>query len=174
VGLVDAPDLRHELRSQEKAAQHRLPPDVEIAVLEADRLVDRRVGLVDVEGRRLRLGQDGQLAGLELDLARGQAGVLRARQAAGHGALDGHHELGAAAGGGGMRVGRVGRVDDDLGDPMAVANVEEDELAVVAAAVDPARQAGAAAFVGAAEGAAGVGPIGSGEAGGRLRHRGVS
>ena len=39
-------------------------------------------------------------------------------------------------------LGRVGRVDDDLGDPVAVAEVEEDQLAVVAAAVDPAGEAG--------------------------------
>ncbi len=58
VGLVDAPDLRYELRAQEEATQHRLAPDVEVAVLEADRLVDGRVRLVDVEGRRLRLGED--------------------------------------------------------------------------------------------------------------------
>ena len=35
---------------------------------------------------------------------------------------------------------RLGRVDDDLGDPVAIAEVEEDQLAVVAPAVDPARQ----------------------------------
>ncbi len=37
-----------------------------------------------------------------------------------------------------VRLGRVGFVDDDLRDPVPVTQVEEDQLAVVAAAMDPA------------------------------------
>ena len=65
-----------------------------------------------------------------------------------------------------MGLGRVGLVDDDLGQPVAVAQVEEDELAVVAAPMDPAGQPGGRAGIGGAQLAAGVGPVGRGEAGG--------
>ena len=68
-----------------------------------------------------------------------------------------------------MGVRLLGPVDDDLGDPVAVAEVEEDQLAVVAAAMDPARQAGGRPGVGGPQRAAGVGPVGRGEAvGGRV------
>ena len=43
-----------------------------------------------------------------------------------------------------MGLGGVGRVDDDLGDPVPVAEVDEDQLAMVAPAVDPAGQPGRA------------------------------
>ncbi len=58
-----------------------------------------------------------------------------------------------------MRFGRFRRVDDDLGDPVPVAQVEEDELAVVTAAVDPAGQARADACVRSAQLAAGMAAV---------------
>ena len=60
---------------------HRLAAQVQVAVAQPDALVDRGVGLVDVERRRLRLGQDLDLGGPELDGARRQLGVLGAGQA---------------------------------------------------------------------------------------------
>ena len=56
--VVDLADRLDHPRAQEQALGHRLAADVEVAVLEPQDLVDRRVGLVDVERRRLRLGQD--------------------------------------------------------------------------------------------------------------------
>ncbi len=41
-----------------------------------------------------------------------------------------------------VRLGRVRAIDDDLGDPVAVAQVQEDQLAVVAASMDPAGESG--------------------------------
>ena len=61
-------------------------------------------------------------------------------------------------------------VDDDLGEAVPVAQVEEDELAVVAAAVDPAGERRVRPRVGGAQLAAGVGAIGRGEAGEVGRH----
>ena len=58
-----------------------------------------------------------------------------------------------------MCVGLIGPIDDDLGDPVPIAQVEEDQLAVVAAAMNPARQAGVVTGVGRAEGAAGMRPV---------------
>jgi hypothetical protein len=54
-------------------------------------------------------------------------------------------------------------VEDDLGDAEAVAEVEEDEAAVVAAAVDPAHEGDGFAGVGRAELAAGVRALKSAE-----------
>ena len=164
VGVVDLADRLDHPAAEHQPALHRLAPDVEVAVLEAQALVDRRVRLVDVERRRLRLGQDLDVGRLELDRAGRQLRVLRAGQAQRDGALDHHDELGADAAGLRVGVGRIGLVDDDLGDPVAVAQVEEDQLAVVAPAVDPAGQPGGRARVGRAELAAGVRAVGRGEA----------
>ena len=72
----------------------------------------------------------------------GQLGVLGAGQAQRDRTLDGHDELGTDPAG--LLVGgrRVRLVDDDLGDPVPVAQVQEDQLAVVAPPVDPARTGG--------------------------------
>ena len=96
----------------------------------------------------------------ELDRPGRQTRVLRPVEARGDVALDADDELApdAARRRVGLRI--VGLVDDDLGDPVAVAEVEEDQLAVVAAAVDPARQTGRDPGVGGPEGAAGMGPVG--------------
>ena len=68
----------------------------------------------------------------------------RARDVAG----DRDDELAADAAGDRVGVRLLRLVDDDLGDAVAVAQVEEDQLAVVAAAVDPARQPRVGARVG--------------------------
>ena len=60
-------------------------------------------------------------------------------------AVDLEHELAAGARGDRMRLGRFGRIDDDLRHAVAVAQVDEDELAHVAAAVDPAGERHASA-----------------------------
>ena len=79
-------------------------------------------------------------------------------------------ELGADALGVGVGARGVGLVDHDLGDPVAVAQVEEDELAVVAAAVDPAGEAGGDARIGRAQLAVRVRAVGRGEAGSGVGH----
>ena len=57
----------------------------------------------------------------------------------------------------GVAVGDKLLVENDLGDAAAVAEVEEDEVAVVAAAVDPAHEDDVLACVGGAQIAAEVG-----------------
>ena len=74
----------------------------------------------------------------DLDLAGGQARVDRLGGARHDVAADGDHELGAQRLGDGVRLRRHGRVEHQLDDAAAVAQVDEDELAVVAAAGDPA------------------------------------
>ena len=123
-----------------------------------------RVRLVDVERRGLRLGQDLDVGRLELDGAGRQLRVLGAGQPLRDRPRDRDDELGADPAGRRVGLGRVGLVDDDLGDPVAVAQVEEDQLAVVAPAVDPAGQPRGRAGVAETELAAGVRAVGRGEA----------
>ena len=61
-------------------------------------------------------------------------------------------------------------VDDDLGDAMTVTDVQEDQLAVVAASVDPAGQARLDARIGRAQMTGSVRAVGRGETGGSVRH----
>ena len=84
-------------------------------------------------------------------------------------ALDFDDELAAHAAGRVMSLGRVGVIDDDLGESVAIAEVQEDQLAVVATSMDPARQPDAGTLVGGAQGATGMGAIGRGEAKVRAR-----
>src|SRR4029079_463254 len=120
----------------------RLAPELEVAVAQPERLVDRGVRIVDVERRRLRLAQDRHGARSELDGPGWEARVLGPRQPRRDVALDGDHELAPDPARDRVGLRPLGLVDDDLGDPVPVAEVEEDQLAVVAAAMDPAREAG--------------------------------
>jgi len=61
--------------------------------------------------------------------------------------------------------GRIGLVDDDLGEAVAIAQVQEDQLAVIASAMDPAGQVHLRAGITGAQLATGVGPVGRGKAG---------
>ena len=133
-------------------------------------LVDGCIGLVDIERWRLRLGQDLEVRGAELDLAGRELLVLGAGQAFRDRAAHGQDELRADAAG--LLVGgRVfGLVDDDLGDPVAVAQVQEDQLAVVASPMDPAREAGVGARVGCPQLPVGMSAVGRGETAGGCIH----
>jgi hypothetical protein len=141
VGVMHVGDRAQQARPQCQALAHRLAPEVEIAVLEAEALVDLGVRLVDRKGRGLRFRQDAQVARPQLDLARRELRILGTRQAAGDLTLHAHRELRPKPARGRVHLRPLRPVDDDLGDPLAVADVEEDQLAEVAPPVDPARQA---------------------------------
>ena len=170
VGVVDLADRLDHPAAEHQPALHRLAPDVEVAVFEPQALIHRGVGLVDVERRRLRLGQDLDLGRLELDRAGRELRVLRAGQPRRDGPGDHDDELGADPAGDRVRGRGIRLVDDDLGDPVPIAQVEEDQLAVVTAAVDPARQARGGTRIADPQLAAGVGPVGRGEARGGVAH----
>ena len=130
---------------------------VEITVREAQVLVADF--LVERERRHLGLVEHGQGVGDEFDLARGQRGVGLALQTRGDLAGDGDDILRAQA------VGLPGHLrvflgpEDDLGDALAVAQVDENDAAVVAARIDPTGQRGGLAHVGGAELGAGMGTV---------------
>ena len=109
--------------------------------------------------RQARVVQDEQLGGLNLDFAGrhlGIDGVLVAQAHLAHGGDDvlRPHLLALQVAVGGQLL-----VQHDLRDAGAVAQVEEDEVAVVAAAVDPAHQHHLLAGVGGAQFAAEMRPF---------------
>ena len=83
-----------------------------------------------------------------LDLAGRQAGVDRLGVAGDDRAADAHHELGAQPLGEMVRLGREAGIEDELHEAGAVAQVDEDEIAVVAPAGHPAGQPHVAPDVG--------------------------
>ena len=126
-----------------------LPAQVEVAVPVADVVAGGLVGL-DRERQRRGRRQHPQLGGDHLDLTGRQLGVLVALRPAAHLAGDQHAELVA------QRV-RLLLADDDLDVPRGVAEVEEDDPAVVAAAGHPAGEGDGGAGVGRAQRAGVVG-----------------
>ena len=147
-----------ELRAHEEVLLQRRAAQIEVAVLEAHRLAG--VGVVaDRERRRLGAREDVQPGRLDLDLAGRQLGVdvVAARDDA---AGDADAELGAQLAGERVRLGVDVGAEDDLGDAAAIAQIDEDAAAVIAARGDPAHEDDlAVADVGGAQVAATVGAL---------------
>ena len=141
--------------AQHQVLLHLRPAQVEHAVLEAHGL--GQVLVVELERRRQRRVEDLDLVREHLDLAGHEVRVDRAFGARPHEA--GHarctNSLRSVLGGR-ERRGAV-RVADDLHQAFAVAQVDEDDAAVVAAAMDPAHQRDGLAEVAAVDAAAVVG-----------------
>ena len=136
LGLHLLADDRDELRPRADVSLQLVPAEVEPAIAEAQRLVD--VLLVELERERRARRDDVELVDLELDLAGRQVRVDVLRRARGDLALRAKHELVADVVRGRGRLRRALGVDDELADPRRVAEVDEDEPAVVAAPRDPA------------------------------------
>ena len=92
-------DLLHEPAARQDASLEGLAPDVEIAVLQAHRLVDVRVRVVDDEGRRLRRREHLDVRARSSTAPVASFGVLRAGQPRGDVPPDLEHELRADRGG---------------------------------------------------------------------------
>ena len=121
-------------------------------MLEPHRLAG--VGVVgDLERRRLRAREDRQRVGLDLDVAGREVGVLVAA-ALDDDARDADAELAAQLAGQRVGLGAGRRLEDDLGEAAAIAQVDEHAAAVVAAGGNPAEQDDALAGVAAAQAAA--------------------
>ncbi len=93
---------------------------------------------LDLERRRVGVGELVGGANADLELARRHLGVDRLGRAAHDRAGDGDHVLGAERVPERERFGRLVGVEDELHEPGAVTQVDEDDAAVVAAAMDPA------------------------------------
>ena len=150
-------------------ALHAGAAQVDDAVAQPQQLVDRRL-LVDRERRRERLGERLRLGDLELDLAGVELRVDVALLAAHDRAGGGDDVLGAQPLGQRVGLGRRLGVEDELDDPGAVAQVDEDQPAVVAAAMHPAGDADGRVDVAGAQLA---GPGVAEGVGARRPHRGL-
>ena len=153
-------------RGDHPAAQHHVPvqlfpPQVDEAVFEPDVL--REAFLAgDLHRQDLGVGLHDQFGDAEFDLAGGQPGVDGAGLAHHDRAGDGDHAFRADCVGGGEGGGAGS--EHALGDAVVVSQVDEQQAAVVALGVHPARKAGRTrpirAGVGGAQGAASMGAIG--------------
>ena len=139
-GHMGGADGLDEPAAGQQAGQDGLAPQVQVAVLEAQGLVHLALGLVDGERRRARRPQHVDDVGPQFDVTGRQARVLRAGQPLGQQAAGADDELGPHLAGDRVGGGSGGPVEHDLGDAVAVAQVQEDQLAEVAPAVDPAGQ----------------------------------
>ena len=131
-------DDRDRPRARADVALHLRPPQVEPAVADPQRLVD--VLLVELERQRLGARDDPELVHLQLDLAGRQVrvdGVGRPRRDL---ALGAEHELVPDLVRDLRRLGSALGVDHELRKPALVAEVDEDEPAVVAPLGRPARE----------------------------------
>ena len=150
-------DRGDDLAAQHHVAVQLVAAQVDEAVFEADVLGEAFVA-GDLHGQHLGGGLHHKVGDAKLDLAGGQAGVDGAGFARDHGAGDGDDAFRAHRVGGGEGGGAGG--EDALGDAVMVPQVDEQQAAVVALGMHPAREARFLAGVGGAEGATGMGAIG--------------
>ncbi len=134
--VEEVPNRLDDLVADRQVVLKARAPQVEIAMLQAQRLVD--VGL-DVNGKGWdeRTVEDGYALGRDLDLAGSELRVLGSRRAAPHDAANAHDVLVSDGFGDRERVA-LQRIEDRLRDPVAVAHVDEDQPAVIAPPIHPA------------------------------------
>jgi hypothetical protein len=143
--------------AQQDLVTHPLPAQVEVTVLQAQRLVHGPVAF-DLEGRRLGGVEDLEPSSLDLYRSCRQVGVLVTLWTAYHFALYGDGPLGPESLGRGEYLGPF-RVEHDLCDAPTVAQVDEDQTPVVPASVYPACEPDLFSGVVFAELACAVGPV---------------
>ena len=134
---------------------HALPPEIQVAVLQAQKLVDIRVH-DDVERWCLRLVENGDRVRPHLYLARREVGVHRTLGPTSHRALDLQNVFAAGDIGHGVGLGGLLGVEHHLGQPVVVPQIDKDEASVVAPAVDPTGQLNGIPLVGRAQLSAGM------------------
>ena len=133
-----------------------LAAQIEEAVLEPDLL--RIFLLAEHRHRQFRRGAEHlDLVDVDLDLPGRQFGILGAGRTLAHLAVDPHHPFRAQRLG--QLEGRAVRVGHHLGQPIMVAQVDEQHAAVIADAVTPAGKPHVFADIALAERAAGMGAI---------------
>ena len=145
--------------AEKKVLLERSAPKVEVAVLQAERLARIRI-LFDLEGRGFRLAEHLERGDADLDLPRLQVRVGHPLGPEDHLPPDGQHPFRADLPG--ELVGRlaVGGIGHHLGDAVAIAQVDENEPAVIPACLGPAHQHHLAVHVPGPEIAARVGASG--------------
>src|SRR4029453_8741276 len=128
---------RDDAASEHDVAVKLLTPQVEESVTQPCLLGKLGVA-VDLERQRIRDGLHGQLGDRQLDLAGRQLWIDGGRRARDDLAADGDHALEAQRLGGLEQRARA--VEHALRDPVVVAQIDEEEIAVIALAMQPARE----------------------------------
>ena len=155
VGPEVVADGAGDLRARDQVLLQLGPAQIEVAVLEPQRLVGLEL-VLDGEGRRVGLREHLEIRGPHLDGAGRQVGVLVAAARL-HLAGDADAVLGAQVGGEReQRRGRLRRIEHQLREALAIAKIDEHAAAVIAIARDPAGQGDLRSDIGVAELAAGV------------------
>jgi hypothetical protein len=136
----------HRVVAQRDVALHVRPAEIDVAIFHPQALVDVDIALHG-KRRRERPVEHGNVGCRDLDLTGGQLLVLGARRPEPNPTADHDDVFGSERRGGCRRGGSNARVEDRLRDSKAVANVDEDELPVIASARDPTADFGSLAFV---------------------------
>ena len=120
--------------ARSKVGLHARPAQIEIPVFHPQVFVDGVVG-VDAERRHLRTIENLQFVDADLDVAGSEPRVFGARGAAPYGAAQAQNVFVTQVLG--IVEARVLRIENDLGNSLVVAQVDEDQSAVVAPPIDP-------------------------------------
>ena len=134
-----AHDVAHELAEPVPENENPLqvgPAEIEEPVGQPQLLVG--LGSVHLERGCRRGVVNDQVAGPHLDRARLELEVFLARQPGGDGPFDTDNVLVAKLTGARLKIRSGVRLEDDLGEAVAVAQVDEDQAAEIAPGVDPA------------------------------------
>jgi len=145
------------LGAEDDVALHFFAAEVEEAEAQAEVFVDGG-GVVDREGECFGAGEDGQLGDMEFDGAGSEFGIDGIWGALNDRAGDGENTFVTEVGGGVEELGLIW-VKDDLGDAVMIAEINEDDAAVIAAVMDPAGETDGLAGVSGAEFTAGMSAI---------------
>ena len=129
------------------------PAQVQVAILKTGVFVSFDI-VADLERQRFGSVFHHQLADHDFDVAGIQARVFHARRAQPHRAAHRQHKLAAHLFCCSISFCRILR-NDDLGHAVAVAQVDKDDIAMIAAAIGPAVECDLPAVVGRAQVAAG-------------------
>ena len=149
--------LHHRAAQQDSVTQW-LAAQVEVAVLQPQALINGGVGVIDIEGWRLGLGEHGDTLACDFNPTSGELLVLGARASRCDGAFDGDHPLAPCVGKGGVGVWGNGGVHNHLHNAVAVTKVNKDEAAVIASAMNPTSEPYAPTDIAQAQCAADIAP----------------
>src|SRR5262249_15158912 len=151
--------LVHSVAQDERALERRAA-QVEITILQPQVFIGQLIGgeFRHGEGRRRAAVEDLHLVCPDLDLARTKLGVLLAGKPMNDGPFDGDDPFAAQLARGVEQFLAALRLENDLGDAVAVAEIDEHEQILIAAGVDPPVENDGFADVGFAQLAAGVSP----------------
>ena len=163
LGVEVIPSSGGDLVPSADVAVQALAAEVEVTVFHPQILIGKLA--VELEGQHVGFVQDGESGGDDLHLARADFAIFRAFEAGGHFALnlEDIFVTQVVTFGGELRV--LFRTEDNLGEALAVAEVDEDDATVVACRIHPSAELDALPDVGLADFVAMVGAVGVGDHG---------